>query len=68
VHGVSGRWVALARAWHDTDVVHCPICGRLIPRRAWVFDGGGGEIRSCGPDCEELYETYWKPTYGVMRT
>jgi hypothetical protein len=59
-------WVELERSWHDTEVVNCRVCGRLIPRRAWVFDGGGGEIRSCGPDCEELYETYWKPTYGVM--
>jgi hypothetical protein len=40
--------------------------GRLIPRRAWVFDGGDGEFRSCAPDCEELYETYWRSTYGVM--
>jgi hypothetical protein len=32
-----------------------------------VFEGGAGELAVCTPDCERLYETYWKPTYGVMR-
>jgi hypothetical protein len=65
---MSGRWVALERAWHDTNVVHCSVCGTIVPRRIWLFDGGDGEIGVCGPDCERLYETYWKPTYGVMST
>ena len=57
-------WVELGRAWHDTGVEHCAVCGKLIPRRAWVFgDGEGGEIRGCSPGCQELYESYWKPTY-----
>jgi len=46
--------------------MHCQVCGKLIPRRAWLFDGGAGEITACSPDCEELYVSYWKPTYGVM--
>ena len=46
---------------------HCGVCGTLIPRRAWVFDGGEGEIEVCSPQCEELYESYWRPTYGVLR-
>lgn len=64
----TGRWVEREVSWHDTDVVQCAICGRLIPRRAWVFDGGGGEIAACAPDCEELYQSYWQPAYGVMET
>jgi hypothetical protein len=63
---VKGRWVELDVAWHDTNVGHCSVCGRLVTRRAWVFDGGRGEIAVCEPDCEELYATYWKPTYGAM--
>jgi len=63
---VSGRWLELERSWHDTSVMHCQVCGKLIPRRAWLFDGGTGEITACSPDCEQLYESYWKPTYGVM--
>lgn len=63
---MSGRWVELELSWHDTNVVHCRVCGKLIPRRAWRFEGGGGPIDACDPDCERLYETYWKPTYGVM--
>jgi hypothetical protein len=61
-----GRWIELETSWHDTGVTHCPVCGRLIPRRAWVFEGGAGEIRACTQECEELYESYWKLTYGVM--
>ena len=38
-HGQVGR--AEVR-WHDTNVVGCPVCGRLILRRAWVFDGRHG--------------------------
>ena len=34
------------------------VCGRLIPRRSWVFDGGAGELSACSPDCEDLYESY----------
>ena len=40
--------------------------GRLITRRSWVFDGGADEIAVCAPDCEELYESYWKPAYGAL--
>ena len=63
---MSGRWAEREHPWHDTNVVNCLVCGMLIPRRAWVFDGGDGEIEACSPDCERLYETYWRPTYGVM--
>jgi hypothetical protein len=57
-----GRWRDFARSWHDTNVVYCEVCGRLIPRRAWVFDGAAGEIAACSPDCEDLYEDYVKPS------
>ena len=53
------------RRWNDTNVTYCAVCGRLIPRRSWVFDGGAGELSACSPACEDLYETYVKPTYGV---
>jgi hypothetical protein len=63
---LTGRWVERELEWNDTDVLNCPVCGRLITRRAWAFDGGAGELWVHGPDCEELYETYWRPTHGVM--
>jgi hypothetical protein len=63
---LTGRWVERDLAWNYTDVLNCPVCGRLITRRAWSFDGGAGVLRVHGPDCEELYESYWKPTHGVM--
>jgi hypothetical protein len=62
----KGRWIEPSRSWHDTRVIYCQACGRLIPRRAWVFEGGVGELRVCSPDCEDLYEAYLKPTYGAM--
>jgi hypothetical protein len=64
---MSGRWVELEHSWHDTNVVHCRICGTLIPHQAWLFEGGAGEISACSMECEQLYESYWKPTYGLMR-
>jgi hypothetical protein len=63
---MSGQWVERPLEWHDTTVLNCRVCGRLITRRWWAFDGGGGELHVCSPDCEELYDSYWKPTYGVM--
>ena len=63
---MSGHWEELDHSWHDTNVDHCPVCGKLIPRRVWRFEGGAGEVVACGPECEQLYETYWRPTYGVM--
>ena len=62
----GGEWVALHFAWHETNVVNCPVCGRLILRRAWQFDGGAGLLQVCGESCEELYESYWKPVHGTM--
>ncbi len=60
------EWQELDQAWHETNVVHCQVCGKLIPRRAWIFDGGAGPLTACGPQCQQLYEDYWLPTYGVM--
>ena len=62
----SGHWVEPARNWNDTDVSYCAVCGRLIPRRSWVFEGGAGTLNACTPECEDLYESYLKPTYGVL--
>jgi hypothetical protein len=64
---MGGRWVELEHAWHDTTVVPCEVCGKLIPRRAWIFDGAGGEVRSCGPECQQLYWDYWYPTHGEVQ-
>ena len=63
---MSGHWVERSISWHDTAVLNCRVCGRLITRRWWAFDGGAGELHVCSPECEELYDSYWKPTYGVM--
>ena len=63
---MSGRWVEFERSGRTRRVVNCAVCGRLIPRRAWVFDGGHGEIQACSESCEELYFSYVEPTYGPI--
>ena len=63
----GGRWVELSHVWHDTKVLNCRVCGRLILRRAWEFDGGGGLLRVCEESCEELYESYWRGAHGIMK-
>lgn len=63
-----GHWVDPARSWNDTSVSYCQVCGRLIPRRSWVFADEGREIAACSPDCEALYADYLKPTYGGDKT
>lgn len=62
----NGQWVEPKRNWNDTEVGYCAVCGRLIPRRSWVFEGGAGKLHACSPECEDLYESYLKPTYGIM--
>jgi hypothetical protein len=67
---MTGHWEARELVWHDTDVLNCPVCGRLITARAWVFPepDTGGELRACEPGCEELYFSYLKPTHGALVT
>ena len=61
----SGHWVEIERAWHETEIGHCRVCGRLITSREWRFESEAeGEIAVCDPSCEELYVTYWWPTHG----
>jgi N-methylhydantoinase B/oxoprolinase/acetone carboxylase alpha subunit len=61
----QGDWVELGLAWSDTAVTNCQVCGRLIPRREWRFEGGSGPLRACSPACEDLYAAYVRPTHGV---
>ena len=62
-----GEWIEMSHVWHETRVLNCPVCGRLILRRAWQFDGGDGLLRVCSQSCEELYESYWKHAHGSMK-
>jgi hypothetical protein len=62
----NGHWIEPTRTWNDTSVSYCAVCGRLIPRKSWVFEGGAGPLVACTPDCEDLYESYLKPAYGAM--
>ena len=64
--GTDGRWIEFELAWNDTGVRNCPVCGKLVTRRAWEFETSEGRLRVCDPDCRELYESYYRPTHGPL--
>jgi ribosomal protein L24E len=47
----------------DPRPIVCDLCGKSIPRRAWVSVHDGLELIFCDPDCERLYHEYWLPRY-----
>lgn len=59
-----GRWVEIKRTWHDTALTNCALCGRLVPRKAWMVEFEGEERPFCNEECEGLYRSYWLPKYG----
>lgn len=59
-----GRWVEIVRAWHDSSLTQCDLCGRLIPRRGWQVESEGHHLMFCNDGCEGLYWSYWYPRYG----
>ena len=40
----EGRWIEFDIPWNETAVRNCPVCGRLITRRAWEFDEPEGTL------------------------
>jgi hypothetical protein len=51
-------WRELNKTWHDTTVDYCDVCGNLLIRRYWGFEGVDGEgLRACREDDERLYHT-----------
>jgi hypothetical protein len=51
----TGEWRDHVIDWRRDGGVHCELCGRLLPRRAWVVDVNGESRRFCEPECEALY-------------
>ena len=62
----GGHWVEFEIPWHETGVRNCPVCGKLVTRRAWQFRTAEGTLRVCDPDCEQLYESYFRPKHGPL--
>ena len=52
-----------AKDYLQNRAVHCHLCGKNLPLRAWVVDEEGHELVFCDPDCERLYREYWLPRY-----
>ena len=59
-----GRWEPIVRAWHDSSLTQCDLCGRLIPRQGWRVDAEGRQLLFCNDACESRYWSYWYPRYG----
>jgi ribosomal protein L24E len=59
------QWKELGRArdYLQNQAVHCQLCGKILPRRAWVVSEEGCELVFCDSDCERLYREYWLPRY-----
>jgi hypothetical protein len=48
-------WQPIVKAWHDTGVDYCDVCGNLLVRRYWAFSADGRDFRACREDDERLY-------------
>ena len=59
-----GTWRQPEIPWYETRIVNCSLCGKMIPRRAWVGRPDGVERVFCSPACELLFTSYWLPRYG----
>lgn len=59
-----GHYQETRRAWHETTLLTCELCGKIIPGNIWVADIEAQEHYFCTPDCERLYLSYWLPKYG----
>jgi endogenous inhibitor of DNA gyrase (YacG/DUF329 family) len=59
-----GEWREIKRSWHDTALTNCTLCGRLVPRKAWMVEIEAQALPFCNEECEALYRSYWLPKYG----
>ena len=59
-----GCWKDLDLPWHETNIMNCSLCGKMIPHRVWIVEVDDQEKEFCSPDCEQLYFEYWLPTHG----
>jgi hypothetical protein len=48
-------WRELGKPWHDTTVEYCDVCGNLLIRSYWEFQGtDGSTMRACCEDDQRL--------------
>jgi hypothetical protein len=59
----SGEWVTPPVSYVEPMRIFCALCGRPIARRHWRAAPAGEVLSFCDPAHEELYRTYWLPTY-----
>ena len=60
-----GAWRRIAVPWHETAIINCSFCGKMIPRQLWVATHEGQERIFCSPSCESLFLSYWLPRHGA---
>jgi hypothetical protein len=56
-----GRWEELHPEVWETVVTPCDFCGQVVPRRLWIAEVEGRELRFHSEDCERLYREYMLP-------
>ena len=66
---MTGNWLEPASSWYGRAPrsLTATVCGRLIPRGAWVFAAGASTgAAACSPECEELYYRLRGQRYGAI--
>jgi hypothetical protein len=49
-------WHEIGKAWHDTTVDYCDVCGNLLIHSYWEFSPREGQVlRACREDDERLF-------------
>jgi hypothetical protein len=61
-----GKWVVPPVSYVEPTRIYCALCGRPIARRHWRATPAGETLPFCDRAHEELYRTYWIPTYGEI--
>jgi hypothetical protein len=63
-----GHWQKTKAGWHDTSLIHCDLCGKIVPGDVWVAEVAKEMRNFCDTDCERLYVEYWLPKYGAAKS
>jgi hypothetical protein len=50
---MAGRYVDLVVPWHETRILNCSFCGKMIAGRFWHDDSWPAE-KFCEPSCPEV--------------
>ncbi len=62
----TGSWRPLQNSYLNTKMHHCILCGKWIPKQAWLDSELGPDKLLCNNTCASLYVDYWLPRYAHL--